>query len=176
MNQKLIFTFCLVGAVLACLPTDALHAKGIKKKDPPKEFKKVEKKPIERAKVYETTKTQREVYTRALEWISETFVSGKDVIDHKDPETFTVIGSPHMEASIAWGVYNKFRMKMRVEAKEGRFRIKFYKVQSWADILNRWQDDMEGAYGTKDIIKKIEAQSDKCASYINKAESKDDDW
>lgn len=69
------------------------------------------------------------IFETATLWLAETARSSKSVIDLKDRELGTIIGTASTSLNIAWGVNVPMSFKLRIDAKDNRYRLTFSQVQ-----------------------------------------------
>lgn len=69
-----------------------------------------------------------EIYNAARLWIAETFVSGKEVTQLEDSEMGVVVGRGITQVEIGWLTYVDTFFKIRVDSKDGRYRLTFSDV------------------------------------------------
>lgn len=78
--------------------------------------------------VNETPATADEIYNASRLWIAETFVSGKAVTQLADAEMDVVIGRGRMDIKTGWMQQTPTDFKIRIDAKDGRYRVAFSDV------------------------------------------------
>lgn len=80
--------------------------------------------------------TKDQIYAASKLWIAENFKSAEAVVDYDDPSEGTIIGNGNMAYTCDGGFACSIRrdawrvtFKMKVEAKDGRFRLTFTNVE-----------------------------------------------
>ena len=89
---------------------------------------------FERWYVQKIDMSKGEIYGNALEWIADNFRSAKAVIELQDKERGVIVGngSTGYDFRSPFGVIReRARFKMKIEAKEGKYRLSFMKVELW---------------------------------------------
>ncbi|MFK3846638.1 DUF4468 domain-containing protein [Stenotrophomonas sp. NPDC078853] len=116
-------------------------------------------------KVFDATGMSKEaIYGAGRQWIAENFRSSKAVIEYEDVAEGVIIGQANMPYPCAsameclgkpdWTV----RFTMRMEAREGRFRLTFTNVRlHWPAKVNAGvaQPEFEGAVRRERDLEKI---------------------
>ncbi|MBK9293582.1 MAG: DUF4468 domain-containing protein [Oligoflexia bacterium] len=131
------------------------------------------------SKVHEIPKLKKDqIYEKARQWFSESFVSGKEVVDYGNKEEGTIIGNGEAKTGMAFIVEQWVKFRLRVDIKDGRYKttVKF---------IERFQKDTNGQYNTpnvskarnKEEIETLEKMIDDLKKYIASEESpKKDNW
>lgn len=104
--------------------------------------------------------TQDELYRKARQWFSQTFVSGKSVVDYEDATAGTIIGNgvTTSAGTISLGLIKTgFKYNLRVDTKDGRFRV----LTTITEFTNT--DSTNGTYK----VQASEARAKEAESYIN---------
>ena len=70
-------------------------------------------------------KTKTEIYSKARQWFSQTFVSGKSVVDYEDKEAGTIIGNSVADIGQGDLGFSNYAIdyNIRIDAKDGRMRV-----------------------------------------------------
>jgi Domain of unknown function (DUF4468) with TBP-like fold len=68
------------------------------------------------------------LFDAAVLWLAETARSSKAVIDLKDKELGTIIGTATTSLNIAWGVNVPMSFKLRIDVKDNKYRLTFSQV------------------------------------------------
>lgn len=110
--------------------------------------------------------SKQEIYSKTVQWFSHTFVSGKTVIDYKDPKTGTVIGKGLFPA--CGMTLDQIAGTITIEIKEGRARfsaqatavqggngqiVPFYRAMGYPKCFDGRMKDLKDEY-TNYIMKK----------------------
>jgi Domain of unknown function (DUF4468) with TBP-like fold len=65
----------------------------------------------------------------ALLWLAETARSSRSVIDLKDKELGTIVGTATTSLGIAWGVNVPMSFKLRIDVRDNKYRLTISQVQ-----------------------------------------------
>lgn len=98
--------------------------------------------PVSFQKIDEVPLSQQQIFDSSLIWLAETFRDSEEVIEYKDRDTGTIIGNGIVETK--GGMFlappNKSRFQLRIDTKEGRYRLTFSKVELWVgDYGTTWK-------------------------------------
>jgi hypothetical protein len=68
------------------------------------------------------------IFDTALLWLAESTRSSKSVIDLKDKDLGTIIGNATTSLNIGWGTNLPMSFKLRIDVKDGKYRLTFSQV------------------------------------------------
>jgi hypothetical protein len=87
--------------------------------------------------------SQKQIYDKANEWMSKTYVSSKDVIQLRDPENGKIIGRGVSEFTRAW-VKIPAEYLITIETKDGKLRVTCDQIVRLYDNGSRGPMETEG--------------------------------
>jgi hypothetical protein len=116
-----------------------------------------------------------DIYVKTLQWMAETFVSSKQVIEYKDSAEGTIIGNASAKVAVFMGGQGLVAFTMKIEIKDGRYRVTVYGYRKGDDskINEQW-------YTTGNAKKRVNAEVDKMLEslkeYLSKSKANNDNW
>ncbi len=135
-------------------------------------------------KMYETTKIEnvqnknkQAIFDKTRQWFSETFVSGKSVVDYEDKNAGVIIGNGVYAARTLFSSMNA-HYKMRVDIKDSKVRINT-KVSKYVIVGGQYSGVTAGNIPsgitdkTKKHIKDLELS---LLGYLNGKSAPNDNW
>lgn len=69
-----------------------------------------------------------QIFDNATLWLADSFRSSKAVIELRDKELGTIIGNGALDLPIQWGARMPITFKLRVDARDNRYRLTFSDV------------------------------------------------
>ena len=127
--------------------------------------------------------SKEDLYRKSREWISETFVSGKTVVDYGDVVSGTIIANAVMQAGQfqegSFMLDTMFNYTLRIDSKKNKLRFKVSITEySLMDKNRTWnrknlrltlKQEQDADKKVKELFKKFEG-------YINESFENGNDW
>lgn len=135
----------------------------------------------ELSRVYEVKAGKDQIYSASRQWIAESFKSSKSVVEYEDKAEGTIIGNGSIPYPCAdkgsWVCVNqsqvlKLLFTMRLEAKDGKFRLGFSNVQV-SSVNGAWSQMLRVDYQSARVD--LLQMGDRIAARIE-AQDKKSDW
>jgi hypothetical protein len=119
------------------------------------------------------------IYDQTVIWMAENFKSSKAVVEVKDKELGVIVGNTSVNANISiakWlpAVYNLFAFKIKIEMKDGKFRMTFSNVKMVTDGFEKPIEDTNRASNEKLLAAEFEKIANSLVTYLS--QPKKPDW
>jgi hypothetical protein len=125
-------------------------------------------------KVFEVDLSKHEIYEKTLQWMAESFVSSKAVIEYKNEEEGIIIGNGAVEMHVAAIYKGLVGYTLKIEIKDKKYRVTtccFRKADSTTIHPDHYTKRSTVEYAQT----RIEMHVDDLYDYLKK-EKKSDDW
>ncbi|RZL52986.1 MAG: DUF4468 domain-containing protein, partial [Pedobacter sp.] len=143
--MKVIITLCLCLISSFCFSQDDVYGANNKPNSLlvfPKEFPLKEEKVVYEKVDTVSSLNKQQIYTASKKWIADTFKSGKAVIQSENETSGQIIGKGYGKVIFDdEGVIIKYiqvKFSIQVDAKEGRYRIRFYDLNTHQDAFGQY--------------------------------------
>ena len=144
---------------------------------PPKLAVPLTKEQMSHQIIFDTDKSNDEVFDVSLEWMAKTFVSSKAVIEYKDKPSGKIIGKGYITMITevpGMSVPIEYHFTLSIEVKENRFRLYFENFKTGTQKV-----PMMGIYQTEvkilnDLKVKLDELGNSLNEYINSANERGD--
>ena len=129
--------------------------------------------------IREVPLAKNNIYDQTVIWMAESFKSSKAVVEIKDKELGVIVGNASVNANISiakWlpPVYNLFTFKIKIEIKDGKFRMTFSNVKMVTDGFEKPIEDTNRASNEKILTAEFHKIADSLVTYLS--QPKKTDW